>query len=231
MAAKLPQELLTRIAQVTNKRARLVLDTIAQKGTITTEELQKLGYEHAPRAARDVRELGFTLVTTMVKTASGKRMAEYSLALGLEAGKTGRLQLPKREREAVIEASGGKCQLCGATYDLQVDHRVPYQVAGESLKGTATPYMVLDGTCNRRKSWICEHCPNLLRYKKVETCQRCYWADPEQHTHVAMEQLRRVDVVFSGEETKSFDKFRRAGKRENKSVRDRIKELVRESGK
>ena len=230
MPTKLPEELLTRIAQVTNRRARLVLDTIAQKGSITTEELQKLGYEHAPRAARDVRELGFTLITTMVKTAAGKRMAEYSLALGVEAGKTGRLQLPKKEREAVIQGAGGKCQLCGATHDLQVDHRVLYQVAGESLKETTDPYMVLDGTCNRRKSWICEHCPNLLKYKKVETCQSCYWADPEKHTHVAMEELRRIDVVFSRDEVNSFDKFRKQAQQRSQSVRDRIREFVQESG-
>lgn len=230
MAAKLPEELRTRIAQVTNKRARLVLDTIAEKGSITTEELQKLGYEHAPRAARDVRELGFTLVTTMVKNATGKRMAKYSLALNVEAGETGRLQLPKKERDAIIEAAGGKCQLCGATHDLQVDHRVPYQVAGESLKGTPNPCMVLDGTCNRRKSWICEHCPNLMKYKKVNTCKTCYWANPEQHSHVAMEELRRVDVVFTGQETKAFDKFRQRCQQRAESVVDGLKELVAESG-
>ena len=190
-----------------------------------------LAYEHAPRAARDVRELGFTLVTTMVKNAGGKRMAKYSLALNVEAGKTGRLQLPKKDRDAVIQASGGKCQLCAATHDLQVDHRVPYQVAGESLKGTIDPYMVLDGTCNRRKSWVCEHCPNLLKYKKVETCQNCYWAYPEEHTHVAMEKLRRLDVVFSGEETQAFDRFRNVAQKQGQSVRDLIKELVRESCK
>jgi len=39
MATKLTKKLLTRIAQVKNKRARFVLDTIAEKGNITTEEL------------------------------------------------------------------------------------------------------------------------------------------------------------------------------------------------
>ncbi len=229
MTAKLPEELLVLIAQVTNKRARLVLDTIVEKGNVTTEELQKLGYDHAPRAARDVRELGFTLVTKMVKNANGKRMAQYSLALKVEAGKTGRLQLPKKERDAIIKAAGGKCQLCGAAHDLQVDHRVPYQVAGESLKGSAKPYMVLDGTCNRRKSWICEHCPNLTKYKKVGTCKSCYWANPEQHTHVAMEELRRVDVVVSGEETKAFDKFRKRCQQQGESVSDGLKKVLAES--
>ena len=125
MADKLPEQLLQRIAQVTNKRARVVLDTIAKNGRITTEELKQLGYDHPPRAARDVRELGFTLVTAMVKNVAGKRMAAYTLALGIEAGKTGRLQIPKKERDAIIQVTGGKCRLCGATHDLQVDHRVP----------------------------------------------------------------------------------------------------------
>jgi hypothetical protein len=231
MAAKLSKEILTRIAQVTNRRARLVLDTIAKKGSITTEQLKELGYDHAPRAARDVRELGFTLVTTMVKNDSGKRMAQYSLSEGVEAGKTGRLQLPKKRRDEIIQASSGKCQICGATHDLQVDHRVPYQVAGETLKGTVDPYMVLDGTCNRRKSWICEHCPNLLKDKKVEICQSCYWANPEEHTHVATEELRRIDVVFSGGKTKAFDKFRKSANRQQQSVPDRVREIIEESGK
>jgi hypothetical protein len=108
MAAKLPETLLARIAQVTNKRARLVLDTIAEKGKITTEELQKLGYDHAPRAARDVRELGFTLVTTMIKNASGKRMAEYSLALNVEAGKTGRLSIAQERARRDYRSCWGK---------------------------------------------------------------------------------------------------------------------------
>jgi hypothetical protein len=134
---KLPEQLLQRISQVTNRRARVVLDTIAQNGKITTEELKQLGYDHPPRAARDVRELGFALVTTMVKSVSGKRMAAYTLALNIEAGKTGRLQLPKKERATIIEAAGGECQLCGATHDLQIDHRVPLSSGGRILKRTA----------------------------------------------------------------------------------------------
>lgn len=139
MTARLPEELLTRIAQVTNKRARLVLDTIAQKGSITTEELQKLGYEHAPRAARDVRELGFTLVTTMIKTASGKRMAEYSLALNVEAGKTGRLQLPKKERDAVIQASGESANSAELLMTFRWTIACPIRSPANRLRAPPTP--------------------------------------------------------------------------------------------
>ena len=226
MPEKLPEQLLQRIAEVTNKRARVVLDTIAAKGQITTEELQKLGYNHPPRAARDVRELGFTLVTTRVKNAEGKGMAAYTLALNVEAGKTGRLQLPRKERNQLIEAAGGRCQLCGATHDLQVDHRVPYEVAGESLKGQSQAYMVLCGTCNRRKSWICEHCPNFIKLRRVKTCKSCYWANPERHLHVAMNPVRRVDLLFEGKEAGKFDAFRKECEANRKSVQQGLKALI-----
>lgn len=229
MPEKLPEQLLQRIAAVKNKRARLVLDTIVANGQVTTEELQQLGYNHPPRAIRDVRELGFMLVTTSVKNATGKRMASYTLALEFETAKTGRLQLARKQRDAVIKAAGGKCQLCGATHDLQVDHRVPYQVAGESLKAEENAYMVLCGTCNRRKSWVCEHCPNLLKLKRVKTCKSCYWANPERHLHVAMNPIRRLDLLFEGEDAKRFDAFRKRCEGKRRSVEECLKELVASS--
>lgn len=69
---KLPRDLLHKIKAVRNKRARFVLDTIAKKGAVTTEEIKAAGYDHPPRAARDVRELGFDLITTSVKSSSGR---------------------------------------------------------------------------------------------------------------------------------------------------------------
>ena len=62
---------------VTNKRARFVIDTILNKGFCSTEDLKNGGYEHAPRAARDVRELGIPLVTFKIKDSSGKTIAAY----------------------------------------------------------------------------------------------------------------------------------------------------------
>lgn len=227
VAKDFPEELLARINEVKNKRARLVLDTIVKNGSITTEQLKNLGYDHPPRAARDVRELGFTLVTTMVTGAGGKRMAAYSLGTAIDSAKSGRVQLAKRERDAVIATAGGKCQICGGLHDLQVDHRVPYEVAGESLKGQPDTYMVLDGTCNRRKSWTCEHCPNL-KLKKIAVCQDCYWANPEQHSHVAMEQIRRLDILFTGAEVEAFDSFRAARAKQGLNAQQAIKKLVLE---
>lgn len=130
------KELLERVAAVTNKRARFVLDSIVRKGIVTTEENNQAGYEHPPRAARDVRELGFPLKTIKVKHTNGRSIAAYAFDEGgMQAGKAGRRVLPKKERDAIIHKASDKCQICGAEHNLQVDHRIPYEVAGEPESG------------------------------------------------------------------------------------------------
>ncbi len=229
--AKLPAEFIVAIKKVTNKRARIVLDHIAERGSITTEELKELGYDHPPRARMDAIDLGFPIVKKMVKSRDGKKnIASYSFNLAGtvgEKGKSGRLALPKKEREAIIAKAGKKCELCGATHDLQVDHRVPYQVAGELLKNDASPYMALDGSCNRRKSWSCEHCKNFTEAKKVEVCKQCYWANPVEHKHVATLPIRRAEVVWQSDECDTFDKFQAKCKRDGITLAEGLKKLIR----
>jgi 5-methylcytosine-specific restriction endonuclease McrA len=226
---KIPPEFIARIKEVTNKRARLVLDRIAEYGSITTEELKEVGYDHPPRARMDAIDLGFPMKTTRVKSRDGKKnIASYSFDLTAKLGekdRRGRLGLPKKEREAII-AKAGKCELCGAKHDLQVDHRVPYQVAGESLKDSEAPYMALDGSCNRRKSWTCEHCKNFTEIRKVKICQQCYWANPQEHKHVAMMPIRRAEIVWEGDDCTAFDKFESKCKRDGMTLADGLKKLI-----
>lgn len=73
----LPKDFQEILDAVTNKRARFVIDTILKKGFCSTEDLKNGGYEHAPRAARDVRELGIPLDTFKVKDSNGKSIAAY----------------------------------------------------------------------------------------------------------------------------------------------------------
>ncbi len=227
---KLPSEFTKRIKAVTNKRARLVLDRIAEKGSITTEELKEIGYDHPPRARMDVIDLGFPMKTTRVKSRDGtKNIASYSFDLSrkvAQGDRRGRLALPKKQREAIIANAGSKCELCGAAHDLQVDHRVPYQVAGESLKDSAAPYMALDGSCNRRKSWACEHCRNFTELHEIKICQQCYWANPEQHKHVAMRPFRRAEIVWEGGDCRAFDEFEAKCRREGITLAEGLKKLI-----
>jgi len=224
----LPKGLLERIAAVTNKRARFVLDSIVKNGLITTEDINRAGYEHPPRAAQDVRDLGFRLKTIKVKHSNGRSIAAYVFdEWELEAGKEGRRFLPKKERDGLIHAAGEKCQICGAEHNLQVDHRIPYEVAGESQSGEAEPYQILCGSCNRKKSWACEHCQNWLEDKSLDVCGSCYWAEPTDYRHVAMQQQRRVDLIWIGGEVKDFERIRREATRHKRSVAEEIKRVLR----
>ena len=78
MKNKYPDEFLELIKSIKNKRARIVLDHILEHGHITTEDLEKTyGYNHPPRAARDVREAGIPLETFKIKSSVGKAIAAY----------------------------------------------------------------------------------------------------------------------------------------------------------
>ena len=74
---KYTKEFINKLNAVTAKRPKTVIQHILKNGFVTTEELKALGYEHAPRAARDVRELGIPLETFRVKDSEGKSIAAY----------------------------------------------------------------------------------------------------------------------------------------------------------
>jgi len=225
---EVPKELLARIEAVTNKRARFVLESIVKNGRVTTEEISGAGYEHPPRAARDVRELGFSLKTISVKHSNGRTIGAYVFDEGeFQTGKVGRRALPKKGRDAIIHAAGDKCQICGSEHNLQVDHRIPYEVGGEPEFDREQAYQVLCGSCNRKKSWDWEHCKNWLQRKSPKVCRSCYWAEPTAYSHVAMQQQRRADLVWTGDEVKDFDRLRREAGRHSRSVPDEIKNIVK----
>jgi hypothetical protein len=224
-----PKELRDRIAKVTNKRARFVLDAIVNKGRVTTEEISRGGYTEPRRAVQDVKDLGFRIKKHTVKHTNGRSsIASYMFDEGkLETGKHGRRLLPKKQRDALIHGAGDKCQICGADHNLQVDHRIPYEVAGESQSGEERPYQILCGSCNRKKSWTCEHCQNWLQDKSLDVCGTCYWAEPSAYSHVAMQQQRRVDLVWIGDEVKDFERIKGEASRSRHTVLEEIKRILK----
>jgi hypothetical protein len=225
---KVPKALLARVAAVRNKRARFVLDSIVKNGVVTTEQINQAGYEHPPRAAQDAKDLGFRIKRIKVKHTNGRSIAAYAFDEGeLDPSKAGRRALPKKERDAIIKAAGGKCQICGAEHNLQVDHRIPYEVAGGSLVSEKEPFQVLCGSCNRKKSRDCERCQNRLKTGKPDVCRDCYWAEPAAYNHVAMQQQRRVDLIWIGNEVEDFERLRRLAKRHQRSVPGEIKNIVK----
>jgi hypothetical protein len=230
--SKLPQWFLKRLEAVTNKRPRIVIAHILKHGFITTEELEtKYGYKHPPRAARDVREEGIPLESFNVKNAEGRTIAAYRFADLSKVRKDkvgGRKVFWKGFKRSLIEAVSCQCSVCSTAYEeryLQIDHRIPYEVYGDAnaKERNVQEYMLLCGSCNRAKSWSCEHCVNWREDKLLEVCNTCYWAMPESYKHIALRLIRRLDVVWTEKEVEIYEKLRKRAE----SVEEPLPEYVK----
>ena len=164
-----PKEFLDLLQSVKAKRPQTVIKHILEHGFITSEELKNTyGYNHPPRAVRDVREHGIPIITYRVTGSDGRKIAAYKFGdptdiqnnLSKAAGRT---VLSKALKQALIDKYGSKCFIYLETMDkevLQVDHRIPYEIGGEHDEKDIDYYMLLSPSANRAKSWTCEHCEN-----------------------------------------------------------------------
>lgn len=238
MENKYPEELLTLISNVTANRPRTVLRHILEHGSITTEELSDLyGYTHPPRAARDVREQGIPLKMQRVSGQSGRSIARYTIdvedfLLRQAGGSSGRRAFPAGWKRALTMERGFTCEICLSTFqrdiDLQVDHRIPYGVGGDPPLENTQEFMLVCPSCNREKSWRCEHCPNWQQ-KNVEVCRGCFWATPSSYSHVATNYRSAVMVTFSGSEQEVFHMLEREAQEQGLSVGEVIKNKLHSS--
>ncbi|WP_156181344.1 HNH endonuclease [Actinobaculum suis] len=194
-----------------SKRAREVARIILERESCTTSDLEQLGYKHSPRAVRDLREAGVELVTktelyTDPATGRSKRRARYTIT-GIDPNRKSRRAFSKRISDAV--KSSGRCEMCGmAGGVLQVDHRIPFEIGGETYPHILAELMPLCPSCNRAKSWQCENCPNWTA-KDPETCSKCMWSSPDKYSHVATKEIREIRVVLQDEKSvAAFDALR-----------------------
>lgn len=232
---KLDPRLVSLVMEVKAKRPRTVIEHIIEHGHITTEELKETyGYNHPPRAARDVRECGIPLETFKVTGTDGRRLAAYRFGdpAGIERHKSGgRRTFSKELKHKLYESGDGKCGACLESFAeryLQIDHRVPYEVAGD-LEGGEDPrdFMLLCGSCNRRKSWSCEHCLNWAEGRDADVCRTCFWGDPGDYSHIATKPERRLEVVFQGDEVRGYDAARQRVEGSGRSLRSLVKGFIR----
>jgi hypothetical protein len=233
---KLPPDFIKKCESVTAKRPRTVINHILEHGHITTQDLKdKYGYNHPPRAARDVREQGIPLETFRVEGSDGRKIGAYRFGdpQGSRYGRVkGRTAFSKELKKRLIEINGSRCAIYLEEFnerDLQIDHRIPYEVAGDDPENMHNPksYMLLCGSANRAKSWSCEHCVNWMELKKIEICLKCYWAYPEDYEHIAMRQIRRVDIIWSGDEVNVYEKLKKRTQELQKIIPEFIKEILK----
>lgn len=224
------------LRSVVAKRARTVIEHIIGHGLITTEELkEKYGYNHPPRAARDVREQGIPLETFNVKDSTGRSIGAYRFPKweDFRADKLkGRLTFSKQFKKGLIEKSGEQCHICSASFEeryLQIDHRVPYEVAGDDVlpNRNIEHYMLVCSSCNRAKSWSCERCPNWNEKRDPAICRSCYWASPINYAHVSMSDIRRLAMVWQNNEALQYDKVKKMADDVEEDMPAFVKKLLR----
>ena len=232
---ELPDWFVAKLQSVTAKRAKTVIDHIREHGYITTEELRdRYNYDHPPRAARDVREEGIPLETFRVKGGSGRRIGAYrfgdphALRHGMAGG---RRTWPKDFKTRLLQEYGSHCGICSATFSgryLQIDHRIPFEVGGDPSDEMAVEdFLLVCGSCNRAKSWSCEHCRNWTNDRETSVCRSCYWASPEKHDHIALERIRRLDIVWKDGEVPEFDRLVGLSRKARQDLPSFVKNVLR----
>ena len=134
-----PAEFIKLLKSVKAKRPKTVIDHILEHGEITTEELKDTyGYNHPPRAIRDVKEQGIPIKTFRVTGSDGKKIAAYKFGDPSEVRATqlsGRTAFSSNLRDALIEKYGARCNIYLERFpirELQIDHRVPFEIAGDN---------------------------------------------------------------------------------------------------
>ena len=220
-----------KLNSITDKRPSTVIQHIIRHGFITTEELANdYGYEHAPHAARDVRERGVNLVTYRVKSSDGRNIAAYKFGhpvfVDNKVSKVaGRTALSNALKKALVDKYGAVCFVYLQAMEerlLQIDHRIPYEIGGEQ-EDNVDCYMLLSPSANRAKSWTCEHCPNWTK-KDVEFCRNCFWAHPESYSHIAGREERQIVITFTDNEIEDYNQLIELVGQEK--AEDTIKELI-----
>lgn len=233
--ANFPQEFLDRLGSISAKRARTVIDHILKHGQISTDDLKNTyGYIHPPRAIQDVRDNGIPILKFSVRDADGKTIAAYRFGNPAELrtiSHTGRSAPSKALKTNLISIFGARCNLYQkefAVSQLQIDHRIPFEIGGnpaESPDDPARNFMLLCSSANRAKSWSCEHCPNWV-VKNIETCKKCYWAYPESYSHVAMRDIRRVELIWADGEISEYEKLAALAKSDGVVIPEYVKRVL-----
>ena len=86
--------------------------------------------------------------------------------------------------------------------------------------------MLLSASANRAKSWSCENCQNW-ESKEEKSCKTCYWAHPESYNHIAMRDIRRMDLLWSGAEVADFDALINEATKVKEDAPEYVKKILR----
>ncbi len=181
-----------------------------------------------------MRKQGIPLETFRVTVTHGRKIGAYRFGepAKVKGGKLGgRKTWPKNFKENLVELYDSRCGICFTEYEpryLQIDHRVPFEIAGDPAENPeTTEFMLVCGSCNRAKSWSCEHCKHWTTDQLLEVCQSCYWAAPEHYAHVALRLIRRLDVIWSDDQAPEYERLVKLSKHARKKLPEFVKDVLR----
>jgi hypothetical protein len=66
-----------------------------------------------------------------------------------------------------------------------------------------------------------------LELKEVSNCRSCYWALPESYSHVAMREIRRLDILWVGEEVTEYDQLKETAEKVGEETPAYVKNVLR----
>ena len=88
-------------------------------------------------------------------------------------------------------------------------------------------FMLLCGSCNRAKSWSCEHCVNWTTEHVSAVCQTCYWARPDNYSHIALRLIRRLDVSWTEKEVPDYERLHKLSAKAQVDLPDFVKSVLK----
>jgi hypothetical protein len=234
-AVKVSKRILNKIENLKSARGKKIANYLVEHGSITTSEItKKFSEKHPPSAVRDLRDAGFPVKCVMVPDpkSKGKRIGKYTFGKGSDVKDgtyEGRKIVSKTVKNALITSQGNHCAICGIKADsphLSPDHRVPFRIAGNTLaKGNnQEEYMLLCRSCQRAKSFECEHCKNY-QDKEIAICKSCYWCNPEKYEHIATKAVRRLEIIWNESEIEAFNKLIKLSEKSGVSLKQYIKDF------
>jgi hypothetical protein len=222
-----------KVLKVCSSRAAVVLNEILKHGEITSETIKDKGFMHGARAVGDVRDNGIPLITLKTKGSDGRSIARYVFGPASDIKRHkfgGRIAFPPKLKAELIAETGPVCAISKQELpnaELQIDHRIPYYIAGDiNADRNTKEFMLLSRSMQRSKSWACENCQNSLVTFDVEICKTCYWAFPESYDHIAMKRERRIDITFSEDQIDIFDKLKALAKSKSQTVQQVLKNIL-----
>lgn len=62
--------------------------------------------------------------------------------------------------------------------------------------------------------------------KDKSICLSCYWAYPENYEHIAMRQVRRLDLLWESDDIEMYEKLKQRAASLDKEIPMFVKEMI-----